>query len=273
MGLGSAPDGPGKDLRQGQIPAGNGQFGQGSAEVCGEPVDGMQTAVVARRGVTPSRTTSDPPCPDAGRPTDAKSSLGRAGSPGSETSSVRIRPVCTSPSQGPRKAGNGRRTGADQQLSRRVWHGMIDSGKAWRRILPKRAADVQPARRAGGRTRHRNLPANSRPRFTPSGGGPDDAGPLPTGTGRVGSRWDTPCSSEVESLGRADAQLTERHPGPRVHESGMRAPVQKMRSRRTGKQAASGAGQSASEGARSARRVPRGRPLRARAAPLTCAIG
>ncbi len=117
--------------------AGNGQFGQGFAEVCGEPVDGMQTAVVAGGGVTPSRTTSDPPCPDAGRPTDAKSSLGRAGSPGSGCGahSASLHEPFTRSTKGWQRS----RAGADQQLSRRVWHGMIDSGRV--------AANIAKARR------------------------------------------------------------------------------------------------------------------------------
>ncbi len=60
--------------------------------------------VAPRGGVTPSSTTSEPPCPEAGSPTLATSSLGWSASPGSETSAVRIRPGCTTPSRRPQQA-------------------------------------------------------------------------------------------------------------------------------------------------------------------------
>src|SRR5690606_23005723 len=83
----------------------------------------------------------------------------------------------------------------------------------------------------------RNLPPNSRPMFTPSSGGSGDAHPLPTGTARVGERWGRLAArTRSTARGRRPRPLTERHPGPRVHESGMRAPVQKTRPRGTGKQ-------------------------------------
>src|SRR5690606_34249634 len=101
--------------------------------------------VPSRGGVTPSSTTRAPPSPEAGRPTLAKYSLGLPASPGSETSSVRIRPVCTSPSQQPRNGADPPRIPTPTQVRCLVWDVMQRCGNAWRRILPPPAADVQPA--------------------------------------------------------------------------------------------------------------------------------
>src|SRR5690606_29646688 len=73
--------------------------------------------------------------------------------------------------------------------------------------------------------------------FTPSSGGSGDALSLPIPAGRVGALG-APCRpGGVDGSGGARTRpLTERHPDPRVHESGMRAPAQKTRPRRPGKQ-------------------------------------
>ncbi len=199
MGLSCSEDRPGENLRQGQIPVGNGQFGQRAPRravyqgtECRQPVSPLG-------GVTPSRTISEPPCPEAGRPTLAKSSLGRPGSPGSDTSSVRIRPVCTTSSQTSQKVGTHGRMGALVQVRRLLWAGMDHSGNAWRRILPKPAAHVQPARRGG-----------------PLDGPPELARQLPSGVHSFGWRAGRCATAAYRHWEGRRTGVTERHPGPWV---------------------------------------------------------
>ncbi len=107
--------------------------------------------VVLRGGVTPSSTTSEPPCPEAGSPTLAKSSLGWSARPGSETSSVRIQPVCTTSSRHPQKAGNFPGNDAGVQVRRLIWGGIRHSGNAWRRAHCHRPSQTSNRRAAPAR--------------------------------------------------------------------------------------------------------------------------
>ena len=127
-------------------------------------------------GVTPSSRTSVPPWPEAGRATDAQSSLGRSGIAGSDgefdTHPASLHDPFTMPARPPQwavPAGQVRvRVGADGA-----------AGEAAGAHPAKARPQIQPAAAVGRGRDGRELLVNSSVMFTPSGGGAGDARLLP----------------------------------------------------------------------------------------------
>jgi len=199
-------DRAGQDLSERQISSRNGQFPQRATEPGREPGDGMQTAVIGR-GRCHSVQEDERTALSGGRKSDRGVVLVGAGGVTGYRDQFRAHPASLhEPFTSLAKGGNRPGAGLDQQV-RRLFCGEsptpVNGGGAschrsrWTSNRPRARASCM---------RHGNLPGRSSAMFTPSCGGSGVARPLPTGTGRVGSRTGTTC------------ELTVRHPGPWGHD-------------------------------------------------------
>ncbi len=177
--------------------------------------------VLVGGGVTPSSSTSAPPCPPAGSATDTKSSLGRWGSPGRVASSMRIRPVCRRPCgdarRGPSRwpgagaaqvAGGARRPAGESATDRRA-------GRELRAgIFPGPQEVFQPTPFRGRTAAPQKLMVKFCLMFTPWSGWAGDEHPPPIRAERVKSRnrhqgWSAPLTEPSSPPGTTQGQASE----------------------------------------------------------------